>query len=302
MLANNQQKVIMSEFNSVSCGGVPTVSDSFGVGSLWTTDYALQMASVGYSAAYLHTREQGISYNMFSPPVGPDGSPGPWTTGSPYYSLLATAEALRSDAGSIVVDLNIGDSKTNLDATTSGYAIYDAQNNTVQQLVFFNYANTTSSANSSVPFTIPAATFPSSSRTSVTVKYLVGDSLAETKKIGWGGQTLAESTDGTLQPTTATWAPPNTEVDCTNGCTINVPSPGMALVLAGGTPSVQQDQSPTNSTSNNGPSATNNANPTSAGGTPASTKKNSASRRNPLSTVYFDSLLCTMFLAWTIIC
>lgn len=239
---------------------------------------------------------------MFSPPVGPDGSPGPWTTGSPYYSLLATAEALRSDAGSIVVDLNIGDSKTNLDATTSGYAIYDAQNNTVQQLVFFNYANTTSSANSSVPFTIPAATFPSSSRTSVTVKYLVGDSLAETKKIGWGGQTLAESTDGTLQPTTATWAPPNTEVDCTNGCTINVPSPGMALVLAGGTPSVQQDQSPTNSTSNNGPSATNNANPTSAGGTPASTKKNSASRRNPLSTVYFDSLLCTMFLAWTIIC
>lgn len=288
----------MSEFNSAACGGVPTVSDSFGVGSLWTTDYALQLASVGYSAAYLHTREQGISYNMFSPPVGPDGTPGPWTTGSPYYSLLATAEALRSDAGGIVVDLNIGDSKTNLDATTSGYAIYDAQNNTVQQLVFFNYANTTSSANSSTPFTIPASTFPPSSAASVTVKYLVGDSLAETKKIGWGGQTLAESTDGTLQPTTATWAPPNTEVDCTNGCTINVPAPGMALVLAAGTPSVQ-DQLPANSTTTTGPSTTGNVSPNSTTGTASTSKKNSASRNDY---VYFTALLYTLFVTWIVIC
>lgn len=50
--------MLMSEFNSASCGGIPGISDTFAVGALWSIDYALQLASVGYTAAYIHTREQ----------------------------------------------------------------------------------------------------------------------------------------------------------------------------------------------------------------------------------------------------
>lgn len=230
----NRQELIMSEFNSASCGGIPSISDTFAVGSLWTIDYALQMASVGYSAAYLHTRERGISYNLFTPPEGPNGSPGPWTTNPPFYGLLVTAEALRSTNGSIVADLDIGGSKENVNATVSGYAIYDAADSTVRQLVLFNYANVTASDNSSASFAIPATAFPSTTRNNVTVKYLVGDSMKENKNIGWGGMTFANVIDGEMVETEAIWAPANVQVDCTNGCAVNVPAPGMAVVFAGG--------------------------------------------------------------------
>ncbi|KAF9481806.1 glycoside hydrolase family 79 protein [Pholiota conissans] len=247
----NKQEVIMSEFNSVSCGGVPTVSDSFGVGSLWTVDYALQLASVGYSAAYVHTREQGVTYNLFTPPTGPDGGPGAWLTGSPFYSLLVTAEALRSNNGAVVVDLNIGGSVTDATSTVSGYAIYDADDKAIHQLVLFNFANTTSSASAPASFEIPANAFPSSISNEVTVKYLSGDSLAEPTNIAWGGQTYAGVTDGKLISSSASWAPANTQVDCTQGCTINVPSPGMAVVFADGTASPNVPNK-TGTTTNNG--------------------------------------------------
>jgi len=232
----NRQELIMSEFNSASCGGIPSISDTFAVGSLWTIDYALQMASTGYSAAYLHTRERGISYNLFSPPEGPNGSPGPWTTNPPFYGLLVTAEALRSTNGSIVADLDIVGSKNNINATVSGYAIYDAADSTVRQLVLFNYANATASEHSSTSFAIPATAFPSTTRKNVTVKYLVGDSMKENKNIGWGGKTFANVIDGKMVETEAIWAPANIQVDCTSGCAVNVPAPGMAILFAGGEP------------------------------------------------------------------
>jgi hypothetical protein len=225
----------MSEFNSASCGGVPGVSDTFAVGSLWTVDYALQMASIGYSAAYIHTREQGVSYNIFSPPIGPDGGPGPWTTKPPYYALLVTAEALRSKNknGSIVADLNVQQSMTDFGASVSGYAVYDASDSTVQQLVLFNYANVSSSDNSSTVFAIPAKVFSSNANNkTVTVKYLQAQSLQETTNIAWGGQTFVNVSDGNPVLTNASWAPVNTEVDCSNGCSIYVPGPGLAVVFA----------------------------------------------------------------------
>jgi len=245
----NSQRIIMSEFNSASCGGIPSISNTFAVGSLWTIDYALQMASVGYSAAYLHTRERGISYNLFAPPDGPNGASGPWTTGPPFYSLLVTAEALRSKNGSIVTDLDISGSKENVNATVSGYAVYDAVDSTVQQLVFFNYANVSSSAGSSQSFAVPASVFSSSTRNNVAVKYLVGDSMQEITNIGWGGETLADVGDGKLVTANTTWAPANSQIDCTNGCTINVPAPGMAVVFAGGAPQNNAGTSGTSSSS-----------------------------------------------------
>jgi len=244
-----RQELIMSEFNSASCGGIPSISDTFAVGSLWTIDYALQMASVGYSAAFLHTRERGISYNLFAPPDGPNGSPGDWTTNPPFYGLLVMAEALRSKNGSIVTDLDLGGSKTNKKATISGYAIYDAADTTVQQLVLFNYANVSSSTNSSASFNLPATVFTQSTRKSVVVRYLVAESMSEKKNIGWGGQTFANVGNGKLVAANASWAPPDTTVDCTQGCTIDVPAPGMAVVFAGSAPSTTGSSSSSSSSS-----------------------------------------------------
>jgi len=243
----SKPSVIMSEFNSASCGGVPGVSDTFAVGSLWTVDYALQMASIGYSAAYIHTREQGITYNIFSPPNGPNGGPGPWTTNPPYYGLLVTAEALRSKSGSsIVTDLNVQQSQTDLGASVSGYAVYDAGDSTVQQLVLFNYANVSSSDNSSTIFSVPANVFSSNSANKiVTIKYLQAQDLQEKTNIAWGGQTFVNVGDGKPVSTTAPWAPANAQVDCSNGCSIEVPGPGLAVVFASEPPQIQPSSSST---------------------------------------------------------
>lgn len=247
--SSNKLGVIMSEFNSASCGGVPGVSNTFAVGSLWTVDYALQMASIGYTAAYIHTREQGVTYNIFSPPNGPNGEPGPWTTLPPFYGLLVVAEALQSKNGSIVSDLNVQQSMTDLGASVAGYAVYDAGDSTVQQLVLFNYANVSSSDNSSVIFAVPANVFSSNT---VTVKYLQAQDLQEDTNIAWGGQTFANVGDGKPVPTTATWAPVNAELDCSNGCSINVSGPGLAVAFAS-VPQTQVTQPSSTSTATTSP-------------------------------------------------
>ncbi|KAF8914179.1 glycoside hydrolase family 79 protein [Gymnopilus junonius] len=278
---SNKQEVVMSEFNSASCGGIPGISNTFAVGSLWTVDYALQMASVGYSAAYLHTREQGISYNLFAPPAGAAALSDPWTTNTPFYSLLVTAEALRSRNGSIVTDLDINGSKKNSNVSVSGYAVYDAVDSTVLQLVFFNYANVSSSAGSSASFAIPSGVFSSSKSSSLTVKYLVGDSMAEGKNIAWGGETFANVSDGKPIAANASWAPANSQIECSNGCTINVPGPGMAVVFANGAPGSQTTTT------------------TASGGSPTAVVKTASSSANNniiyMSTVTLSALL-TAFL------
>ncbi|KAE9409375.1 hypothetical protein BT96DRAFT_962470 [Gymnopus androsaceus JB14] len=100
-------RMLMSEFNSASCGGIPNISDTFAVGSMWSIDYALQLASIGYTAAYIHTREQGISYNVVTPPNISQIDSGSWTTNPPFYGLVCTSEILASSNGSIVTDLNV---------------------------------------------------------------------------------------------------------------------------------------------------------------------------------------------------
>ncbi|KAF8076570.1 glycoside hydrolase family 79 protein [Lyophyllum atratum] len=235
----NRPQLIMSEFNSASCGGIPKISDTFAVGSLWTVDYALQMASVGYSAAYLHTRERGITYNLFAPPEGPNGNPGPWVTNPPYYALVAAAEALQSTDGSVVVDLNIAGSQTNKAATVAGYAVYDGKGANVQQFVLFNYANTSTS---SATFALPPSAFKSVNKKAVQVKYLSAQDLHETTNIAWGGQTLAGVGNGTFKDDSSSWVAPNKNVDCSNGCSIDVPPTAMAVVFANGVSKVNTAQ------------------------------------------------------------
>ncbi len=53
----------MFETNTASCGGFPGISGSFGAG-LWALDYAMQMASMNFSAALLHVGGQNVYYNV----------------------------------------------------------------------------------------------------------------------------------------------------------------------------------------------------------------------------------------------
>lgn len=221
----------MSEFNSIACGGIPGISNTFAVGSMWTVDYALQLASVGYTAAHIHTREPGISYNLFSSSDQPATPSSSWTTYSPFYGVLVTAEALRSNNGAIVVDLKLGATSN---APYGGYAVYDAGDKTVQQLVFFNYANVSVTDNQKIAFSVPQSTFSSSTRNNLVVKYLGAESMSETTNIAWGGMTFANVTDGNLVKSTAAWAPASLHADCSKGCDITVPGPGLAVVFAGG--------------------------------------------------------------------
>jgi hypothetical protein len=238
---SKNEKVIMSEFNSISCGGVAGISNTFAVGSMWTVDYALQLASVGYTAAHIHTREPGISYNLVTPSDDPPSPSSRWTTNPPFYGVLVTAEALRSNNGAIVVDLNLGG--TSKTAAYGGYAVYDAGDKIVQQLVLFNYANVSISDKQKITFNVPEATFSSTTRDNLVVKYLGSESMSETTNIAWGGMTFANVTDGNLIRSAAAWAPASIHVDCSKGCNIDVPGPGLAIVFAGGSKTSASSQS-----------------------------------------------------------
>jgi Glycosyl hydrolase family 79 C-terminal beta domain len=218
--------LVMTEFNSASCGGFPGISNTFAVGSLWSADYALQLASVGFSNAYLHTREPGISYNVMTPP-SPAGGPGPWQTGPPYYAILAVAEALNGGQGSKVVDLNISGGMTNASVSVAGYAVYDADSSNVNRLALFNTGNDT------VAFTLPADLSSEGANGEVTIKYLQAASSTTNTSIAWGGETLENVADGNLIPATQPWVTQNQIVDCSNGCSLNVSALTMALVFVG---------------------------------------------------------------------
>jgi hypothetical protein len=131
-----------SEFNTASCGGVPKVSDTFAAGALWVIDYSLQLATVGYSAAYVHQREPGIVYNLFDAPL-PAGAAGPWLTNPGFYALLVMPEILNAASGSRVIDLNLANSMWDGSKDLAAYAMYDAETQSINRIALFNYANAT---------------------------------------------------------------------------------------------------------------------------------------------------------------
>lgn len=239
--ADQRKPVIMDEFNSASCGGIPQ-SNMFGI-ALWTADYALQMAAVGYSGAYIHTREKGVSYNLFDPPDGAAGGAGVWTANANFYSVLAVTEALQTTKGSKVVDLNLNNSLNDYSAINAGYAIYDASSSNVRTLVLFNYANMSAQASD---YVIPASVFTGAAdNANVMVRYLVAPTATETKNIAWGNFTYANVADGRLVEAQTSW--PDKTYSCAQGCTVQVPGPGMAVVFVGGAPQTTAS-SPSNST------------------------------------------------------
>lgn len=245
-----RKPLIMDEFSTASCGGVPDISDTFGA-TMWTVDYVLQMASVGYSAAYLHTRERGVTYNLFDPPNGPAGSAGDWTTNPSFYAYFPLAETLQATNGSKVVDLNIQDSATDKTATVAGYAIYDVLSSNVNRIVLFNFENKTSSTAS---FTLDPSFFSASSHASnVLIRYLAAPDVNEKKQISWGNLTFAGVGDGNVVQATFDSAVADKNTDCSQGCTIDVPGPAVAVVFVGGEPSMvaQHDQTSTHTPGKN---------------------------------------------------
>ncbi|KAI0787141.1 hypothetical protein BC629DRAFT_1515189 [Irpex lacteus] len=258
--------VLMDEFNSASCGGIPE-SNTFGM-ALWTADYALQMAAVGYSAAYLHTREKG-----------PNGE---WMTNPNFYAMLAVNEALQSSGGGAngtkVVDLNISNSTKDYAAVQAGYAVYDAGSSQVQSLVLFNYAN---QSLASTDFQLPSSLFSSSeSQGTVTVRYLTAATATEVTQVTYGNLTYAGVTNGipVTAPSTLNgdWAK-DKEVQWTKdgGATISVPGPGLAVVFVGGVAS-NTTESAGNSTSGSGNSTSGGSGSSTGGKTNASSKSSAA--------------------------
>lgn len=252
-----RKPLLMDEFNSASCGGIPQ-SNMFAV-ALWTADYALQMASAGYSAAYLHTREQGVKYNLFDPPAGPAAVPGgAWTTNPNFYAMLAVNEALQSPGtgGSRVVDLDVGNSTKDYAAVQAGYAVYDGASSHVSSIVLFNYANMSMQ---STDFVLPAALFASSSGEQLAVRYLAAPSATETTEVSWGNVTYAGVKDGVAVTAPETlnqgWTS-DRMVSCSGseGCTVPVPGPGMAVVFVGGAPSNTTTNKPPGPSSGEGES------------------------------------------------
>ncbi|KAF5392638.1 hypothetical protein D9757_002134 [Collybiopsis confluens] len=243
--AANSPRMLMSEFNSASCGGISGISDTFAVGTLWSVDYALQMAAIGYIAAYIHTREEGISYNMVTPPNISQVDSNSWSTSPPFYALITASEILASSNGSIVADLNVS---SDPNATISGYAVYDAPSSSLNRIALFNYGN------DSVEFTLPGGMKATNAKNTL-VKFLSGESITEKYNIAWGEQTFLGVGDGepVSANTSSGWAYANQAVDCSNGCNITVPGPSLAVVFLDSTSQNQSEGGGHNSARRNHP-------------------------------------------------
>lgn len=202
--------------------------------TLWAVDVALTAATLNFSAVYLHTREYGITYNLFDPPISNSSAVIPsvndtldsnWRTGSPYYATLVLAEAIsNSSTGSVVADLNLDNSINDQSASVAGYGIWDSGKR--GKLVLFNFANASSEEDggaqgSERTFTIPEGY---ASSTDIQVRYLLGTNTTEHTNISWANQTVQQN--GILQGTQYTQS-----IGCSKGCNVTVPGPGLALVL-----------------------------------------------------------------------
>ncbi|TFL06927.1 hypothetical protein BDV98DRAFT_519354 [Pterulicium gracile] len=240
--------VLLTEYNTAACGGT-NLSDTF-TATLWALDVGLQAAALNYSAAYMHTRELGVRYNLFDPPTAETSYLPNWRTGSPYYSGLVMSEVFSPD-GSIVVDVS---NSTHLQASsnsssslpsfrldeTAAYAIYDKGGSARGKMVLINYSGGGPSKEP-VTFRIPSSTSDSSrafayrllvapSATSRTPESTDGN-FGEESEITWAGQFVGSNGELVGGQVTQEIAP------CTGGsgeeCVveIEVPSPGAVVVL-----------------------------------------------------------------------
>ena len=145
--------------------------------------------------------------------------------------MLVLAELL-SNESSVIVDLNVGGSITDVNATTVGYGVYDGPDRSRGKFVFinFDYPRVDENGESESPSeTSQTFNIPGGLASSVSVRYLLAPNITEQTNISWAGQLV--EVNGELVPD----AGQVTDVlPCTDGCTVDVPGPGLAVVWLDG--------------------------------------------------------------------
>ena len=84
----------------------------------------------------------------------------------------------------------------------------------------------------------------------VLVRYLVAPTATETTNVTWGNLTYTGVADGRLVEAQTLW--PDKTYSCAQGCTVQVPGPGMAVVFVGGQPQVSANSSNSSSSGGSG--------------------------------------------------
>jgi hypothetical protein len=154
------------------------------------------------------------------------------------YALLIAPQVLGSGSDSRIIDLNVAGSMFDDKQSTAGYATYDAATGAISRLALFNFQNVTGTTNPIQTFTIPAEVFtnsttlklPNADPTKVTVKFLTSTNTNEQYDISWAGKTYHNTGDGMMVDDNS-GRPGVTTLDCSKGCSVDVPGPGMALVF-----------------------------------------------------------------------
>lgn len=196
---------------------------------------------------FLHTREYGITYNLFDPPSTDNPLPSKWSTGAVYYATLVVAESLSNGLGldisgsadettgnAVVLDLNLNGSTTNPSATVAAYGIYTPSNSTSSsstnistwrrsRLVLFNFSY--SHSNSSSVNTTQTFLIPSTLAKTIGVRLLTAPNISSTAgDVTWAGQRVGAN--GELEGDQALDV-----VSCgKDGCSVSVPGPGLGVV------------------------------------------------------------------------
>ncbi|KEP51984.1 putative glycoside hydrolase family 79 protein [Rhizoctonia solani 123E] len=214
------KEIIMLESNSVSCGGLDGVSDTFG-SALFAIDNALQLASISFSQVFFHSGGGGAKYSAFTVPPGNRTNFRQWTVGSTFYSILAISEAIGHSGNVQVADLNLGAGSASA-MYTPGYTIVES--GTPVKVALFNFiSDATGASNYNAVVTVPAG------QEQVRVKYLYAESVSSKQNITWANQTLGQTfyaSDGRLQNQLDI-----VTVPCSNGsCRVPMRAPSFALV------------------------------------------------------------------------
>ncbi|KAG9126712.1 hypothetical protein FRC07_002297, partial [Ceratobasidium sp. 392] len=213
------KEIIMLESNSVTCGGLDGVSDTFG-SALFNIDNALQLASIGFSQVFYHSGGSASRYNAFTVPPGNQTSFQQWSVGSTFYSMLAISEAVGQSGKAQIADLQVGGANG---IYTPAYTI--VENNNPVKVALFNFVSDNSGTSDyEAVITVPAE------QAQVRVKYLRADSASTKQNITWAGQTLGETfhaSDGRMMGNLDIQTVP-----CQGGsCRVPMKAPSFALVF-----------------------------------------------------------------------
>jgi hypothetical protein len=173
--------LVISEMNSVDCGGQLGVSNTF-QSALWLADASFNLVKAGVDGIRIFN-DQG-NYDMFQ------FAQSPWRVSSirpEYYGALIFQEATQNGARLLPVTLSTS-------ANLTAWATLDKDNN-VRVAVF----NKDKSAQGNVSVTVLGYG-------NATLKTLTAPSYTSTSGLLYGGQTFDGSTDGIIQGTLSSTA------------------------------------------------------------------------------------------------